>query len=1049
MSTPGFVSRFNLSTWAIRHGSITLFFMLVCLVGGLFAYLTLGRAEDPAFRIKAMVISVAWPGASALDMETQVADKIERKLQELPYMDRLETFCRPASCVTFLELQDGARRDDIDALWYQVRKKLDDIQHTFPAGVLGPFPDDEIFDVYSELYALTATGSSNADLYATALKLRQTLLRVDMVDKVDVFGKREPKLFVEFSAARLAALGVSPAQIFDSLARQNAVTPAGTVETPTDRVAIRADGALRSVADVEAVPVAVGDRLVRLGDIATVRMGYEDPVTTLVRYNGEPAVLLGVTMTRGGNGLELGHNLDAALDQLRPDLPVGLNLIKIADQPQIIEESVREFMLKFAGALIVVLAVCFVALGVRTGIVAALSVPLTIAMTFIAFWALDLDFDRITLGALILSLGLLVDDAIIAIEMMLVKMEQGWERVQAAAFAWKSTAFPMLAGTLVTVAGFLPVGFNPSTAGEYAGNIFWVTGIALIFSWIVAVYFIPYLGVKLLPKVKPEQAAHDPYHTPLYERLRSLVVWAMRHRKTVVAGTLGLLVLSGIGFALVPKQFFPATSRPELQVDLTLPDNASVTATQRAAAKVEELLKGDEDVVYTATYIGESSPRFYLSLQPVLPRPQFAQIVVMTTDDDARERVRARLVRALDAQAVPEARVRVKRLDFGPPAAFPIEFRILGQDRAAVQQVAEQVERIVAAHPKTRDTQFLSAETLKSIRLEIDQDRARALGVTPAEIAQATQFWLTGVPVTQMRVGIESIDVIARGAPDERLTLDRLPDLTVVTRSGARVPLEQVARLVPTSEPAMLWRRNRDEFQAVRTDIVDGVQAPDVATALWTQMAPLRDALPAGVRMEQGGVLENAAEANAAIVQTLPLMLVAMLTLLMLQLQGFRKTLFVFATAPLGLIGAVIALFVAQAPFGFVAQLGLIALAGMIMRNTIILVDQVDQDVEAGRTLWEAVREATVRRARPVVLTALAAVLAFVPLTLSSFWGPMAAVLMGGLTVATALTLIFLPAFYALFYRLREDAPAASAPAQPEAAAPPAPLSPGLSAAAE
>jgi multidrug efflux pump len=885
---------------------------------------------------------------------------------------------------------------------------------------------------------LTGDGASLADLKRYAEQLRQSLLRVSDVTKVELVGDMKERIYVEFSYKKLATLGLSAQAIFDSLQKQNAMAPAGSFETSSDRIALRITGSFTGVDSIAAVPIESGGRVFRLGDIAEITRGYEDPPRFIVHHNGKPAVGLAVAMGEGGNVLALGDNLKKAIAAARQDIPTGIAIDQIANQPKVVEESVGEFLRSFAEALVIVLIVSFLSLGWRTGIVVGLSVPLVLAIVFIVMASAGMNLDRITLGSLIIALGLLVDDAIIAIEMMVVKMEEGYDRFRAATYAWSSTAFPMLTGTLVTAAGFLPVGFAKSTAGEYAGGIFWVVGLALIVSWIVAVVFTPYLGFKLLPQPKAG-GHHEAYDTRIYRALRRVVTWSLDHRGLVVAATLATFSIALAGFGFVQQQFFPTSSRPELFIEVRMPEGTAIGATSVAARKAEALLEGDKDALTVTTYVGQGSPRFFLALNPVLPNDNFALVVIMTPDAAARDRLKARLVAAIEGGAVPEARVRVDQLNFGPPVGFPVQFRVIGPDPIKVRDIAYQVRDAMRAEPKTRDVQLDWNEQVKRVQLVVDQDRARAIGITPQELAQALQTLLSGVAITEYREGVELIDVVARAVKSERLDLDRIEDITVSTRSGAPVPLSQVARVHYGFEEPILWRRNRDMVLTVRSDIVKGVQAPDVTNAIWPKLAPIVSALPPGYRLEQGGAIEESAKANVALFKVFPVMLLVMLTLLMIQLQSFAKLFLVFSTAPLGLIGASFALLVFDAPFGFVALLGLIALAGMIMRNTVILVDQIDIDMAAGLSPYEAIIESTVRRARPVVLTALAAILGMIPLARSVFWGPMALTIMGGLFVATLLTLVFLPALYATWFRVKRpqshSEPAHAAPLQPLLAA--------------
>jgi multidrug efflux pump subunit AcrB len=1023
------MTRFNLSEWAITHRALVLFMILVLGGAGAFSYFNLGRAEDPSFTIKTMVVNVAWPGATATEMQTQVADVIEKKLQALPYLDRVETYSQPGVSFVQIFLIDRTPPAMVKELWYQVRKRVGDVKGDLPAGVVGPNFNDEYGDVYSAIYMLSADGLGLAELKTRAEDIRQRLLRVPNVNKVDMIGEQPQKIFIELNHAKLATLGVTPQQIFESVAKQNAVTSGGSVDTAADRINLRVTGAFSGTEAIAAVPVQGSGGSFRLGDIARVTRGYQDPASFVVREDGKPALGLGVSMQDGSNIIKLGENLKAAMEGIVAELPVGIEVTQIADQATIVEHSVAEFLETFFEALAIVLLVSFVSLGWRAGIVVALCVPLVLAIVLTIMYAAGIDLHRITLGALIIALGLLVDDAIIAIEMMVVKMEQGWDRARAATFAWTSTAFPMLTGTLVTASGFLPVGFAKSSAGEYAGGIFWIVGLALIASWIVAVVFTPYLGLMLLPDMTKHGTHGDPdaiYDTRIYRVLRRVVEGALRRRKTVVAVTVAMFVTALAGFGLVQQQFFPTSTRSELFFELRLPEGTAIGVTDAAAKKAERMLAGDPDIVTYTSYVGQGSPRFWLGLNPVLPNPSFAQIVIVTKDLAARERVKARLERALADGAVPEARTRVDRFSFGPPVGFPVQFRVIGPDPLKVRTIADEVRAVMVENPKIIDPHLNWGEQVKSIRLEVDQDRARALGLTPQDVSQMLQTLLSGYVVTQYREGIEHIDVVARAVPSERLELDRLPSLTIATRNGVAVPLSQIARLRYEFEEPILWRRNRDTVLTVRGDVVDHVQAPDVTNEVLPKLKSIKAALPYGYRIETGGAIEESVKANSALVVVFPVMAIAMLALLMVQLQSFSRLALVFVTAPLGLIGATGALLVSNRPFGFVALLGLIALAGMIMRNTVILVDQIDRDIAAGHGRYRAVVDATIRRARPVALTALAAILGMIPLAGSIFWGPMAITIMGGLFVATVLTIVVVPALYALWFRVRADEPAAA-----------------------
>lgn len=1057
---------FNLSKWAVTHPAFILFLILASGVAGLKAYLSMGRAEDPSFTIKTAIVSATWPGASADQMQRQVAERIEDKLRQTPYLDFVRTFCLPERTMILVQLKDTIRRDAVPDTWYQVRKKLGDIKSTLPQGVIGPDVNDEYGDVYSSLFALTGSEFTPAELKRVAERIRKRLLRVQDVEKIDFVGDLPQRVYVEISHAKLATLGISPQQIFDSVTRQNALTPAGKIETADDRVYLRVDGGFDVADSISQVPINANGRLLKLGDIAEVRRGYRDPPEFTLRYNGQPALGLGIVMRKGGNVLAMGHALQKEMSLINDEIPVGVDIGNISYQPAVVEESVTEFTRSFIEALFIVLVVSFLSLGVRTGIVVALSVPSVLALTLVVMNAMGMDLDRISLGALILALGLLVDDAIIAVEMMAVKLEQGFDRLEAATFAWTSTAFPMLSGTLITAAGFLPVGFANSAAGEYAGAIFWVVGISLICSWFVAVMFTPYLGVILLPDMKDKHVdEHAAYNTRFYRLLRACITLCVSHPIKVVATTVVMFVAALFGFTKLQQQFFPQSSRPELSVDIKLPDGSSFVATSQMVQRIEELLKpemqateavfekhpswklpewlshshdesGKPDVEYFTSYTGAGAARFFLALNPDLPNPSFAKIVIQTSGVAGRERLRAKLLErfASDPQFA-GPRLRVLRLDFGPPVGFPVQFRVMGPDRQKVHDIAEEVREIVRQDSATIDANLEWNEPSKVVRLAVDQDRARAMGLNSQEISQALQTLLTGISIAQFREGTETVEVVVRAVPEERLSLDRLPDLSLFTSSGRAVPLSQVAKINAELEDPILWRRNQESMLTVQADIVDGVQAPDVTNRIYPKLQHLIASLPPGYRIERGGSTEESEKANVALFEMFPAMILVMLTLLMLQVQSFKKAALVFGIAPLGLIGAVTALHLFNAPFGFVALLGVIALAGMDMRNSVILIDQIEQDMAHGRTEWEAVIESAVRRARPVVLTAATAILAMIPLTRSVFWGPMAVAIMGGLSVATFLTLMNLPALYVLIFRVRRPAKEVHQPAQPSEAA--------------
>ncbi|PKO88866.1 MAG: multidrug transporter AcrB [Betaproteobacteria bacterium HGW-Betaproteobacteria-12] len=1011
---------FNLSAWAVTHRPMVLFMILSIIVAGVFSYTRLGRSEDPNFNVPFLTAVVIWPGATAQEVQDQVMNRMERRLRELNGFDYVKTFSRQGYGAITLRMKGGLARQELADAWYQARKKIGDARQELPDGVRGPYFNDEFNDVYMSLYALQGDGLTMAELLEYAEKIKVELQGVPTLSKVDILGKQPEKVFVELSSKRLAALGMTPQEVIDALARQNLMSPSGAVDTRSDRVFARVDGALHSAADVAKVSIEAGGRLVRLSDIATVRAGFEDPPTYAIRHNGHPVLVIGTTMTANANILKVGQSVDERMAIIQAGLPAGITLEKYADQPKVVEESVWEFEKSFLEALAIVLAVSFLSLGRRAGVVVAASVPLVLGIVLVVMYLAGWNLDRISLGSLIIALGLLVDDAIIAVEMMVVKMEEGWDRAKAATFAYTSTAFPMLTGTMVTVAGFMPVGFAKSISGEYAGGIFWVVGVALVASWFVAVVFTPYLGVKLLPAAMATGSHADPYGKPAYRRLRTAVDWCVEHRWQVLGATGAVFLLSGLGMSLVQQQFFPTASRPELMVELRMKEGASFAATQEQVMLFEKVLAEDPDARHFTVYTGAGAPRFYLSLEPELPNPGYAQFVIMTANTEAREALRARLLDyfARD-EAQPLVRGRVLRLEFGPPVGFPVQFRVIGPDPDTVRSIAYRVRDIVRESALVRDTQLNWNERVRTLRVRVDQDKARLLGLSSAEVSGALQTVLSGAPVTQIRRGEELIDVVVRAEAGERKTLEGLGDINLFSRTGAVVPLSQIARIEPTFEEPVLWRWNRNMAITVRSDLAHGVQGPYATEQIWPSLQPVLDSLPSGYRIEKGGAIEEADKSNLALLAIFPAMLVVMLTFLMMQLQSFSRMLMVFMTAPLGLIGVVPALLTFNAPFGFVALLGVIALSGMIMRNSVILVDQIERDIGAGNHPWQAIVEATVRRTRPVVLTAAAAVLAMIPLTGSVFWGPMAISIMGGLIVATLLTLGFVPALYAAWFKVR------------------------------
>ena len=1018
----------NLSEWALRHRSLVAYLIVVLMLGGVLAYIKLGRAEDPDFTFKAMVVRTLWPGATANEMQLQVTERIEKRLQEVPWVDVLRSQTRSGESLITVLLKDYTPKKEVPETWYQVRKKIGDMRHTLPQGVLGPFINDEFGDTFINIYALTGDGFDLATLRREADRIARELRQVPDVKKIELIGVQEEKIYIEVSHAKLATLGLNPLALFDALQKQNAMTPAGFYETPSDRVRIRVSGDFKSLESIREIGIQADGRLFRLGDIATVERGFADPPTPRMRVQGQDAIGIAIAMNKGGDVIRLGDRLRAESERLQKQLPLGIDMHVVADQPQIVRQSMNLFMSSLAEAVLIVLAVSFLSLGLRTGAVVALSIPLVLAVTFLLMAISGIDLQRISLGALVISLGLLVDDAIIAVEMMVVKMEQGWDRFRAATFAYTSTAFPMLTGTLITAVGFMPVGFARSGAGEYTFSIFAVVSIALLVSWVVAVLFTPYLGYLLLDADKlhhkAQQHGEDTYQTPFYRRVRATIEWSLRHRWLVIAATLTAFVaaLAGLGLG-VQKQFFPASSRPELLVDLWLPNGASLKATETASRKVEAILAEPEmkrSIKYFASYLGNGSPRFYLPLDQQLFNDNFAQLVITTHDLAAREDLKRRLEERFGDVGGEWSglRTRVLRLENGPPVGFPVVFRVSGEDLEALQRLAAAVAEVMRANSHLKEVNFDWNEMGKMIRIDIDQDRARALGVSSQELSAFLHSMLTGVAVTQMRTGDQLVDVIVRAAGDERARISALADINIPTRSGRYVPLAQLAKISFALEDTVIARRNRLPTISVRADLRDGMQAPAVTAQIDPHLDALRARLPPGFRIEAGGASEESAKGENSIKAVMPLMLIGVITLLMIQLQNVGRMLLVLLTAPLGLIGVALALLIFRVPFGFVANLGVIALSGMIMRNSVILVDQIEQDEKAGKPAWEAIIGSTVRRFRPIMLTAAAAILAMIPLTRSVFWGPMAVAIMGGLIVATLLTLWFLPALYAACYRV-------------------------------
>jgi multidrug efflux pump subunit AcrB len=1013
------VSGFNLSALAVRERSVTLFAILLISIAGVVAFFQLGRAEDPAFTVKAMTVVTAWPGATAQEMQNQVAERLEKRLQELRWYDRSETFTRPGLAFTLVQLRDDMPPSEVQSEFYQVRKKMGDEARSLPAGVIGPIINDEYSDVTFALYALKARGEPQRALVREAESLRQRLLHVSGVKKVNIIGEQAERIFVAFSHDRLATLGIPPQDIFSALATQNLVTPAGSIDTHGPEVFIRIDGAFDELQKIRDTPIVTRGRTVKLSDVASVERGYEDPATFLIRNGGEPTLLLGIIMREGHNGLDLGAALDKEVGTINAGFPVGMSLTKVTDQAVNIRSSVDEFMLKFFVALGVVLLVSFLSMGWRVGIVVAAAVPLTLASVFVIMSFTGKNFDRITLGSLILALGLLVDDAIIAIEMMIVKMEEGYSRIDASAYAWSHTAAPMLSGTLVTAVGFMPNGFARSTAGEYTSNMFWIVGIALIASWIVAVVFTPYLGVKLLPEIeKIEGGHHAIYDTRTYNRFRRLLGRVIQHKWLVAAAVVGVFVVAVVGMGSVRKQFFPTSDRPEVLVDVQLPYGSSIEETSGAAKKVEDWLAKQSEAKIFTSYIGQGAPRFFLPLSPELPDPSFAKIVVLTGSEEEREALKLRLRRVVADGLAPEARVRVSQLVFGPNAPFPIAYRIMGPDPNKLREIAADARRMMQASPMMRTVNVDWGDRTPTLHFSLQQDRLQAVGLTSTAVSLQLQFLLRGVPIAEIREDIRSVQVVARSAGETRLDPARIADFTLVGSAGQRVPLSQVGTVELQMEDPIIRRRDRAPTITVRGDVAEGLQPPDVSAAVLEKLRPIIERLPAGYRIEEAGITEESRKASNAILPLVPIMLALTLLIIIIQVRSMSAMAMVFATAPLGLIGVVPTLLMFQQPFGINALVGLIALSGILMRNTLILLGQVDHNLKEGLAPFDAVVEATVQRARPVILTALAAILAFVPLTHSVFWGTLAYTLIGGTFAGTVLTLVFLPAMYAIWFRI-------------------------------
>ncbi len=1033
-------SRFNISRWALEHPALTRYLMVVLLLLGSIAYFQLGQDEDPPFTFRAMVVQAFWPGASAEQMADQVTDKIEKTLQEVPYADILRSYTKPGESLTIFQIKDSSPPKDVANVWYQTRKKIGDMRSTLPAGVIGPVFNDDFGDVYGSIFALSADGFSDEELRVFADRVRSRLLRVPSVAKVEIFGAQPEKLFVEVSQQRLAQLGLDLNQVLGQLAAQNAVEGAGVLNTGSDNLQVRIGGQFNSVDELRRLPIrainpATGQASsLRLADIAVIRRGYEDPPRVKVRHEGKPVIALGVSMAKGGDIIALGEALRAEQARLRAELPAGIELAQIQDQPRAVSRSVGEFVRVLVEAVIVVLAVSFIALGLHfkplrldiwPGLVVGITIPLVLAITFVVMYYWGVGLHKISLGSLIIALGLLVDDAIIAVEMMVRKLEEGYDKLRAATFAYEVTAMPMLTGTLITAAGFLPIGMAQSTVGEYTFAIFAVTTAALLISWLVSVYFVPYLGAKLLhTRSKVDTAhgerAHELFDTPFYSRFRRAVDWCVEHRWITIGATLLTFALGIVGMGRVQQQFFPDSSRPEILVDLWLPEGSTVQQSETIARRFEARVAKEAGVASVSTWIGSGVPRFYLPLDQIFPQTNVSQSIVLSKDIASRETLRLKLP-ALLADEFPEVRGRVKLLPNGPPVPYPVQFRVVGPEPREVRAWADQAKEILRANPSMRGVNDNWNEAIKSLRLDVEQDKARALGVTSQALAQASRTILSGTTVGQYREGDKLVDIVLRQPLEERDAITDLANAYVPTANGKAIPLTQIAQVGFGWEPGVLWREGRQYAVTVQGDVVEGVQGPTVTMQVWPKLAELKAKMPPGYDIQIAGALEESSKGQGSIAVGVPVMLFIIFTLLMLQLHSFSRAMLVFLTGPLGIAGVAAALLLLNRPFGFVALLGVIALMGMIMRNSVILIDQIEQDRARGVPAWTAIVESAVRRFRPIVLTAAAAVLAMIPLSRSVFWGPMAVAIMGGLVVATVLTLLSLPAMYAAWFRVKRE----------------------------
>ncbi|MBB3317393.1 multidrug efflux pump subunit AcrB [Rhizobium sp. BK181] len=1024
---------FNLSRWAIGHPSIARFLFGLILITGVLGLMRMGQKEDPDFTFRVMVVQAIWPGASIQEMEDQVVNKIERKLQETPHIDWVKSYTRAGSAIITLQVKGDTNSEQVADAFYQVRKKVGDISNELPEGLLGPYFNDEFGDTYITLHSISGDGYSYPELKKFAIQARDMLLTTPGVEKAVIIGDQPEKIYVDVSSKALAERGLTVLDLQNAIKGQNNVDPAGSVDTGTRSVRISVEGDVTKAEDIRELRLKAGNQVTRLGDIATVYSGLEDPYQRKYRFNGHESVQVGVVMAKGFKVTDVGKDVEATYERFEGSLPYGVAVDQISNQPDVVTDAISEFMHALGEALIIVLIVSFLSIGWRSGLVIAIAIPLVLAATFAIMYELGIDLQRISLGALIIALGLLVDDAMIVVELMERKLEEGLVKIEAASFAYSSTAFPMLTGTLITTAGFIPVGFAASTAGEYVRTLFYVVGIALVVSWFVAVYFTPWLGYMILKQRHHAGEHHDAFDTSFYRRLRATVGWAVRHRIIVVAMTLVTFATSLWAFQFIPQNFFPQSSRPEILVDLWLPEGTSIKEVETQAKALEAKIIGDKDKKFVATYIGEGAPRFFLPLDQQLRNPNFAQLLVMANDEPARERLIVKL-RTILAEDFPDIRGKVDRLFLGPPTGWPVQMRIMGPDRQEVRKIADEVKAKFQANPQLGAIHDDWLEPVPAMKLVIDQDRARALGVTSQRVRQMLQTAVSGAPLDDFRDGEETVSIVAREPEANRSLLSAVNSVYVPTDFGGFVPVSQVAKVVPVLEQGIEWRRDRLPTITVRATLPDDVQSNDVVMKMYADMQPLRDSLPAGYKIEIQGGAEDSAESQASIAAKAPIMLVVIVLLLMAQLQHFGKAMLVLATGPLGIIGAAAALLISGAPFGFVAILGVIALLGIIIRNSIILVDQIDQDIKAGMHRQEAIVGAAVRRFRPIMLTALTAVLALIPISRGVFWGPLAYAMMGGILVATVLTILVLPAAYALFFGKEPKTAAAQGAANGNAA---------------